>query len=201
MGKSKDYEKAQKKYSKSIDEYVNVSSKAYNNAYDNSKKYFGDEGYKRALELGKEGAMSTSNASISSGTNSARASGMNKAQASAMGNQSAINAYGQGLNNQQQIAYSSGQDASTNEYNKANGISGVYGNKSNLYGNNLSSAQAEANNEYNRLWGTIGGVGSLLTSDERLKHYKDISSSIKIPKKAPNNESIIKYKIDIKKYK
>lgn len=197
MGKSTEYEKAQKKYAKSIEEYTNVASKEYNNAYNNSKKYFGDEGYKRALELGKEGAMSASNSAISSGTNSARASGMNKAQASAMGNQSAINAYGNGLNNQQQMAYSSGQDASTNEYNKANGISGVYGNKSNMYSNNLASTQSEANNEYNRFWGNVGAVGSLFTSDERLKHYRDISSSIKSPK----DESIVKYKIDIKKYK
>lgn len=197
MGKSDKYEKAQKQYTEAINEYTDVATKQYNDAYDNSKKYFGDEGYKRALELGKEGAMSASNSAISSGTNSARASGMNKAQASAMGNQSAINAYGQGLNTQQQMAYSSGQDASTNEYNKANGISGVYANKANLYGNNLSSAQAEGNNEYNRAWGNIGGVGSLFTSDERLKHYKDVTSNINKPK----TESIIKYKIDINKYK
>lgn len=197
MGKSKSYEKAQKQYTQAINDYTTVANQQYNNAYNNSKQYFGDEGYKRALELGKEGAMSASNSAISSGTNSARASGMNKSQASAMGNQSAINAYGNGLNTQQQMAYSSGQDASTNEYNKANGISGVYANKANLYGNNLSSTQSEANNEYNRTWGTIGGVGSLLTSDERLKHYRDVSSNIKSPK----DESIIKYKIDIKKYK
>ena len=43
----------------------------------------------------------------------------------------------------------------------------------------VSSAQQEDQNAYNRAWGNLGGGGSffsgLLTSDERLKRFKDIS--------------------------
>ena len=43
----------------------------------------------------------------------------------------------------------------------------------------LGISQQEDQNEYNRAWGNLGGWGSfatgLLTSDERLKRFKDIS--------------------------
>lgn len=203
MGRNKEYDNAYDSYIGTINKYTSVSKNAYNSAYNNSQKYVGDKGYNRALELGKKGASSASNASISQGTTSARASGMNKAQASAMGNQSAINTYGNQLNAQQQNAYSSGQDAVTNEYNRANGISGVYANRANLSGQATSSQQAEGNNRYNRTWGTIGGIGGLLTSDERLKRYQDISTSFckKSDEDKDDVEDIMKYKIDIEKYK
>ena len=203
MGKNRQYEQASNAFVNSINDYTRESKQAYGEAYNNSQKYVGDKGYNRALELGKKGATSASNSSISQGITSARASGMNKAQASAMGNQSAINTYGNQLNAQQQNAYSSGQDAVTNEYNRANGISGVYANRANLAGQQASSRQAEGNNQYNRTWGTIGGIGTFFTgSDERLKKYKDISTSF--CNKSDNkddSESILKYKINIEKYK
>lgn len=201
MGKNRQYENASNDYTRTINDYTRVSKEVYNSAYGNSQKYVGDEGYNRALELGKKGASSASNASISQGTTSARASGMNKAQASAMGNQSAINTYGNQLNAQQQNAYSSGQDAVTNEYNRANGISGVYANRANLQGNKMSAEQAEGNNRYNRTWGTIGGIGGLLTSDERLKKYRDLSTSFCSKEEVKDDDDILKYKIDTTKYK
>lgn len=202
MSKNKSYDNAYKSYTKSIDDYVNVSKEYYNSAYDNSKKYVGDEGYNRALELGKKGATNATNASIANSINSARASGMNKAQSATMGNQSAINTYNNQLNAQQSNAYASGQDAVTNEYNRANGISGAYANRANLQGNAMSSQQAEGNNRYNRTWGTIGGIAGLMTSDERLKRYKDLSTSFcsKEEVKDDDNDDILKYKIDTSKY-
>lgn len=201
MAKNNKYEKAYDNYTNSINEYTKKADKYYGDAYKNSQNYVGDKGYERALELGKKGATSASNSAISQGIASARASGMNKAQASAMGNQSAINTYNNQLANQQSNAYGSGQDAVSNEYNKAGGITGAYANKSNLLGNAMSSQQAEMNNKYNRVWGTIGGIGGLLTSDERLKKYKDISTSFCSKKEDGNKEDIIKYKIDLSKYK
>ena len=199
MGRNRKYENAYSSYTKSINDYTDTSKKYYNSAYNNSKQYVGDEGYNRALELGKKGATSATNASIANSINSARASGMNKAQSATMGNQSAINTYNNQLNAQQSNAYASGQDAVTNEYNRANGISGAYANRANLMGNAMSSQQAEGNNKYNRTWGTIGGIGGLLTSDERLKKYKDLSSSF-CSKEEAEDDNILKYKIDISKY-
>ena len=199
MGRNRKYENAYSSYTKSINDYTNTSKEYYNSAYNNSKQYVGDEGYNRALELGKKGATSATNASIANSINSARASGMNKAQSATMGNQSAINTYNNQLNAQQSNAYASGQDAVNNEYNRANGISGAYANRANLMGNAMSSQQAEGNNKYNRTWGTIGGIGGLLTSDERLKKYKDLSSSF-CSKEEAEDDNILKYKIDISKY-
>ena len=197
MGRNIQYQRASQDYTNAIDDYTRVSTDFYQDAYKNSKKYVGDEGYNRALELGKKGAISASNASIANSINNARASGMNKAQSATMGNQSAINTYNTQLNNQQANAYASGQDAVTNEYNKANGISGTFANRANLQGNKMSSEQAEGNNRYNRIWGTIGGMGGLLTSDERLKKYRDLSTSFCSKK----DDDILKYKVDITKYR
>lgn len=199
MGRNRKYENAYSSYTKSINDYTDTSKEYYNSAYNNSKQYVGNKGYNRALELGKKGATSATNASIANSINSARASGMNKAQSATMGNQSAINTYNNQLNTQQSNAYASGQDAVTNEYNRANGISGAYANRANLMGNAMSSQQAEGNNKYNRTWGTIGGIGGLLTSDERLKKYKDLSSSF-CSKEEAEDDNILKYKIDISKY-
>lgn len=55
--------------------------------------------------------------------------------------------------------------------NRAAGISQAYGNYATGQSNLMSSAQAERQNQYNRTWGTIGGIGSLLLSDERAKNY------------------------------
>lgn len=223
--KKNDYDKAYDKYTETVDTYNKESKKAYEDAkaeskqaYDEAKKesekYVGDEGYERALKLGKKGAISASNSAISQGVSSARAGGMNKAQANALGNQSAINAYNNQLYNQQANAYGSGQDAVSTAYNRANALSGVYGNTanalsgiygntSNLYGNAMNAQQAEVNNRFNRGWGIVGGIGSLLTSDERLKKYKDISTSFcyNTTKNNKDSDSIMKFKIDLSKYK
>ena len=221
MGRNKKYDNAYSNYKKAIDQYTATAKEVYNPAYENTKeyvnqayntsqKYVGDKGYNRALNLGKKGATSATNASIANSINSARASGMNKAQSATMGNQSAINTYNNQLNAQQSNAYVSGQDAvnneynranslSTNEYNRANGITGTYANRANLMGNAMSSQQAEGNNQYNRVWGTIGGIGGLLTSDERLKKYRDLSTSF-CSKEEAEDDDILKYKIDISKY-
>ena len=201
FGINNGYQTAYLAYTNAINNYTGKSEQEYNSAYENSKKYVGDEGYDRALEKGKKGAVSATNASISSGINSARASGMNKAQSATMGNQSAINTYNNQLNTQQSNSYSSGQDAVTSEYNKANGISGTYANRANLLGNATNSQQAEANNKYNRKWGTIGAIGGVLTSDERLKKYKDLSTSFcSKEEEIKDGDDILKYKIDTSKY-
>ena len=214
MGKNQQYENAYSGYTKTINDYTKVSNDFYQDAYKNSKKYVGDEGYNRALELGKKGAVSASNASIANSVNNARASGMNKAQSATMGNQSAINTYGNQLNAQQQNAYSSGLDAvnneynranglATNEYNIANGISGTYANRANLAGQGMNSRQAEGSNIFTRAFGGSGAIGNALESlsDERLKKYKDISTSFCSNKEEKDDkDNILKYKIDITKY-
>ena len=115
------------------------------------------------------------------------------------GNSLTTNEYNRG-NSLTTNEYNSANGLVTNAYNRANGISGVYANKANLMGNAMSSQQAEGNNQYNRTWGTIGGIAGLLTSDERLKKYKDLSSSFCSKEEEAEDDNILKYKIDISKY-
>ena len=93
-------------------------------------------------------------------------------------------------------AGAAGADTTANSYKNVyndvyhttyqNTYSGLRGDKLNQNANavnaqagTLTASQQEDQNAYNRSWGNLGGAGSfisgLLTSDERLKRFKDIS--------------------------
>ena len=160
----------------------------------------------------------------SQATTAARAAGMNKAQAAMMGSQQNANAYQNAYGNaysQQLGNAASNQNTQLSNYNSAyenqanransniNQQQGVMTNAQQYQqnmaqnsgqaalgasGTQLSAGQQEGQNEYNRKWGNTGFVTGLLSSDERLKHYKDCSQKVvyKTPSKMQSLKVTIK---------
>lgn len=155
-------------------------------------EYAGDAGLKKATNYAQDQA---SQQSLRAGTQagatanrSARTAGLNKAQAAMLAQQAASDATG----NMYQSAYDSSRNAALNnnqstvaakqgEYSTRVGAAGI---PLTARGQQVSAAQQEGQNAYKRAWGNIGGVGSmvtgLLTSDERLKEARDVSSDANI---------------------
>ena len=108
-----------------------------------------------------------------------------KAQAALLAQQAASDTTG----NMYQSAYDSSRNAALN--NNQSTVAAKQGEYStrvsaastplNARGQQLTAAQQEDQNAYNKAWGNVGGVGSMVTgllSDERLKHFKEVSSKI-----------------------
>ena len=168
------------------DKYAEASKK-FEEAYN---KYSGDKGLQSANTFAKgeaetQAKMQSDLAGSRAGSQAqeqARTAGVSKAAAADMAASKAAestrdtygnvynNTYGQGLNSA-----------------LANNQAAV-----NARAQTLGVGQQEGQNEYNRAWGNIGGMGSmvtgLLTSDERLKHFQDVSSKISSSSKAKEEE-------------
>lgn len=163
-------------FSKSKSDKYKEASKKFEEAYN---KYAGESGLRSANQFAKTEAkeqaqMQSNLAGSRAGAQAqeqARTSGVSKAAAADMAASKAAestrdtygnvynNTYGQGLNS----ALSNNQNA-VNARAQAMGV-----------------GQQEGQNEYNRGWGTVGGIGSMVTgllSDERLKQFKEVSSKL-----------------------
>lgn len=180
---SKKFDEAYNKYNKDIKAAISDYQKVFN-------KYAGDTGLKSATDYAQNQAsqqsMRAGNQAGANANRSARTAGLNKAQAALLAGQAASDTTG----NMYQSAYDSSRDAALN--NNQSTLSAKQGDYStrvsaasaplNARGQQLTAAQQEDQNAYNRAWGNVGGVGSmvsgLLTSDERLKHFKEVSSKI-----------------------
>ena len=180
---SKKFDEAYAKYNKDIEAATEDYKKVFN-------KYAGDTGLKSATDYAQDQASQQSlragNQAGANANRSARTAGLNKAQAALLAQQAASDTTG----NMYQSAYDSSRNAALNN-NQAT-LSAKQGDYStrvsaaatplNARGQQLTAAQQEDQNAYNRAWGNVGGVGSmvtgLLSSDERLKHFKDVSSKI-----------------------
>ena len=157
----------------------------------------------------------------SQATTAARAAGMNKAQAAMMGSQQNANAYQNAYGNaySQQLGNASGnQNTQLNNYNaayenNANRMNSNINNQQNAianerqyqqnlrygagrdltsgYGNIMGGQQQEGQNEYNRKWGNWGAGIGMLTSDEKLKHYRECSK--KVVYRAPSKIKALKF--------
>lgn len=157
-------------------------------------------------------------------TTAARAAGMNKAQAAMMGSQQNANAYqnaygnayGQQLGNaasNQNTQLANYNSAYENQANRANSNmlnQQNFANSNQQYqqgmaqqsgqaalgaaGTELSAGQQEGQNEYNRKWGNAGFWTGLLSSDERLKKYKECSKKVvyKTPSKMQSLKVTVK---------
>lgn len=186
----KRYNAASKKFDEAYDKYnkdVEAATADYQKVFN---KYAGEEGLKSATSYAQDQAsqqsMRAGNQAGANANRSARTAGLNKAQAAMLAQQSASDTTG----NMYQSAYDSSRNAALNN-NQAT-LSAKQGEYStrvsaaatplNARGQQLTAAQQEDQNAYNRAWGNVGGAGSmvtgLLTSDERLKHFKDVSSKI-----------------------
>ena len=197
------YEAASDKFNEAYDKYNRDIAAA---SYDYQKvfnKYAGDTGLKSATKYAQDQAsqqsMRAGNQAGANANRSARTAGLNKAQAAMLAQQSASDTTG----NMYQSAYDSSRDAALN--NNQSTLSAKQGEYStrvsaagtplNARGQQLTAAQQEDQNAYNRSWGNVGGVGSmvsgLLTSDERLKHFREVSSKIGNKKPAKDDYKLL----------
>lgn len=109
----------------------------YSNQFENNtNQYVGNQGYQNALNQAQKGAISSANQAGASAAGTARSMGMSKGAAAAMGSGQTINAYNQGLANQQNQV----QGNYTNALNQQNNI---YSTKSNM-ANQVASNQINA---------------------------------------------------------
>ena len=182
------YEAASDKFNEAYDKYNKDIAAATDDYRKVFNKYAGDTGLKSATEYAQDQAsqqsMRAGNQAGANANRSARTAGLNKAQAAMLAQQSASDTTG----NMYQSAYDSSRNAALN--NNQSTLSAKQGEYStrvsaagtplNARGQQLTAAQQEDQNAYNRSWGNVGGVGSmvsgLLTSDERLKEARDVSS-------------------------
>ena len=187
------FDSAVNKYNTQIDEATKDYQKEYN-------KYAGEAGLKSATEYAENQANQQSqragNQAAANATRGASTSGLNKAQAAMMGRQAASDTTG----NMYQSAYDSSRGAALNnnqatlaakqgEYSTRTGAAAV---PVNAQGQKMSAAQQEDQNAYNRSWGNVGGWGSMLTgfltSDERLKNFREVSSKLDTNKPNETNK-------------
>jgi hypothetical protein len=77
------------------------------------------------------------------------------------------------------------------EQYERNLMAGYQGNAVGAAGAQLSAAQQEGQNEYNRTWGNWSAGLGLLTSDERLKKYRECSKKVVIH--TPSKLQALKY--------
>lgn len=197
------YEAAADKFDEAVTKYETETSNALKDYQAEYNKYAGEAGLKSATNYAQDQAsqqsMRAGNQAGANANRSARTSGLSKAQAAMMAEQSASDTTG----NMYQSAYDSSRNAALN--NNQSTLAAKQGEYStrvsaagtplNARGQQLSAAQQEDQNAYNRAWGNVGGIGSMVTgvltgSDERLKNYREVSS--KIPTNKSNDYTLLK---------
>lgn len=193
---SKKFDEAYNKYNKDIEAATLDYQRVFN-------EYTGDTSLKKATDYAQDQAsqqsMRAGNQAGANANRSARTAGLNKAQAALLAQQAASDTTG----NMYQSAYDSSRNAALN--NNQSTVAAKQGEYStrvsaaatplNARGQQLTAAQQEDQNAYNRSWGNVGGVGSmvtgLLTSDERLKHFREVSSKIGNKEPAKNDYKLL----------
>lgn len=170
-----------------------AAAQKFQETYD---KYYNDEAFKQADEYARQKAtedaernaekmqgiaekqsLRAGNMASANALKAGRTAGMSKAQAGLKAGEAGAdttansykNVYNDVYNNTYQNTYSGLRSDKLNQ--NANAVNAQAG--------ALAASQQEDQNAYNRAWGNLGGWGSfatgLLTSDERLKRFKDIS--------------------------
>jgi hypothetical protein len=174
------------------DKYKAASEK-FQQVYD---KYYTDEAFKQADDYARQMAtqdaernaekmqgiaekqsLRAGNMAASNALKAGRTAGMSKAQAGLKAGEAAADTTANSYKNVYNDVYNSTYQ---NTYNGLRGDKlSQNANAVNAQAGQVSTNQQEDQNEYNRSWGNLGGWGSfvsgLLTSDERLKRFKDIS--------------------------
>lgn len=190
------YEAASKKFDEAVNKYnadVETATSDYQKVFN---KYAGDAGLESATNYANTQAqnqasqqsMRAGNQAGANANRSARTAGLNKAQAALMSEQAASDTTGNTYSDvYNQTRNSSLNGALQNNQSTLSAKQGEYSTRVsaaatplNARGQQLSAAQQEGQNAYNRAWGNVGGAGSMitgfLTSDERLKEAVNVSS-------------------------
>lgn len=156
------YEAANKKFDEAYNKYAGEAS--LNSATNYANTQAQEQANQQSLRAGTQAGAAANK--------SARTSGLSKAQAALMSEQAASDTTG----NTYSDVYNQTRSSSLNGALQNNQAA------VNARGTQLQSSQQEGQNAYNRAWGNVGGVGSmvtgLLTSDERLKEAVNVSTSI-----------------------
>lgn len=117
---------------------IDALNKTYSNGTD---QYVGNQGYTNGLKQAQKGATQAGYNAAATATGAARSAGMNKAQAAALGMGNAINAYNNGLAQQQAQVQ--------NNYNNALSQQGnIYGQNANAAGNRYGQTISQLGNAY-----------------------------------------------------
>lgn len=190
------YKAASKKFDEAVNKYnadVETATSDYQKVFN---KYAGDAGLESATNYANTQAqnqasqqsMRAGNQAGANANRSARTAGLNKAQAALMSEQAASDTTGNTYSDvYNQTRNSSLNGALQNNQSTLSAKQGEYSTRVsaaatplNARGQQLTAAQQEGQNAYNRAWGNVGGAGSmvtgLLTSDERLKEAVNVSS-------------------------
>ena len=172
------YEAAAQRFQETFDKYYN--DEAFKQADEYARQKATEDAERNAEKMqgiAEKQSLRAGNMASANAIKAGRTAGMSKAQAGLKAGEAAAdttansykNVYNDVYNNTYQNTYSGlrGDKLSQN----ANAVKAQEG--------LLTANQQEDQNAYNRAWGNVGGWGSLftglLTSDERLKRFKDIS--------------------------
>lgn len=172
------YAAAAQKFNDAYNKYYNNNAFTQADEYARQKATEDSERNAEKLQgIAEKQSLRAGNMASANALKAGRTAGMSKAQAGLKAGEAGAdttansykNVYNDVYNNTYQNTYNGLRSDKLNQNtNAVNAQAGV-----------LSAAQQEDQNEYNRAWGTLGGAGSmvsgLLTSDERLKKFRDIS--------------------------
>ena len=172
------YEAAAQKFQETFDKYYN--DEAFKQADEYARQKATEDAERNAEKMqgiAEKQSLRAGNMASANALKAGRTAGMSKAQAGLKAGEAGAdttansykNVYNDVYNNTYQNTYNGLRGDKLNQNaNAVNAQAGL-----------VSSAQQEDQNAYNRSWGNLGGAGSfvsgLLTSDERLKRFKDIS--------------------------
>ena len=172
------YEAAAQKFQETFDKYYN--DEAFKQADEYARQKATEDAERNAEKMqgiAEKQSLRAGNMASANALKAGRTAGMSKAQAGLKAGEAAADTTANSYKNVYNDVYN---DVYNNTYK------GLRGDKLNQNANAvkaqadlLTSSQQEDQNAYNRAWGNLGGWGSLftglLTSDERLKRFKDIS--------------------------
>lgn len=172
------YEEAAEKFQETFDKYYN--DEAFKQADEYARQKATEDAERNAEKMqgiAEKQSLRAGNMASANALKAGRTAGMSKAQAGLKAGEAGAdttansykNVYNDVYNNTYQNTYSGLRGDKLNQNaNAVNARAGL-----------LAASQQEDQNAYNRAWGNLGGWGSfatgLLTSDERLKRFKDIS--------------------------
>ena len=172
------YEAAAQKFQETFDKYYN--DEAFKQADEYARQKATEDAERNAEKMqgiAEKQSLRAGNMASANALKAGRTAGMSKAQAGLKAGEAGAdttansykNVYNDVYNNTYQNTYNGLRSDKLNQNaNAVNAQAGL-----------LSTSQQEDQNAYNRAWGNLGGGGSffsgLLTSDERLKRFKDIS--------------------------
>ena len=172
------YEEAAQKFQETFDKYYN--DEAFKQADEYARQKATEDAERNAEKMqgiAEKQSLRAGNMASANALKAGRTAGMSKAQAGLKAGEAAADTTANSYKNVYNDVYN---DVYNNTYK------GLRGDKLNQNANavnaqvgTLAASQQEDQNAYNRAWGNLGGWGSfatgLLTSDERLKRFKDIS--------------------------